>query len=92
MSVQSANEKILALAVFELRVLLSSHINDGSSEQTPVSVAAHLAYALHNQALAVLRGETFDITDALESVRRVDAQFGEHFFERFANAAAQSQA
>lgn len=90
MSLQSANEKILALAVFELRVLLSSHVDDGAPEQTHINVAAHLAYALHNQALAVLEGKTFDVENALESIRQVDKQFGERFSERFASAVAQA--
>lgn len=90
MSLQSANEKILARVVFELRVLLSSHINDGASEQTRINVAAHLAYALHNQALAVLEGKTFDVENALESISQVDRKFGEHFSERFAEAVAQA--
>lgn len=45
--------KILAFAVYELRLLLAGHLGSEATADPAVRAAAHLAYALHNQALAV---------------------------------------
>jgi hypothetical protein len=48
--------KLIASALYEIRLLLSSYI--GTEVDAPVDVrfAAHLAYALHNEALALVAG------------------------------------
>jgi len=38
----------------------------------PVRVAAHLAYALHNDALAVIDGKEFNIDEAISRIEAVD--------------------
>lgn len=77
--------KLIAQALNEVRILLASHLGSQSNSPTEVRVAAHLAYALHNQALAVMEGKSFSIDAALKGVRAVDRMFGEEFEKRFAS-------
>jgi hypothetical protein len=74
--------KILAFVVFELRALLSNHLGDFSEGNLSDSIAAHLAYALHNQALSVLEGRSFDTDEAIDAIAKVDEMFGEHFVKQ----------
>ena len=74
--------KILAFAVFELRLLLAGHLGSNAVGEPSVRAAAHLAYALHNQALAVLEGRQFNPTEAIEAIARVDQMFGENFVQQ----------
>ena len=53
-------DQVLAYAVYEIRLLLADHLGNGDAPDPAVRAAAHLAYALHNQADAVLHGDTFD--------------------------------
>ena len=77
--------KILAQAVYELRLLLSDHLGSNDNETQCETISAHLAYALHNDALAVIedRTEDFDITQAIAQIKQVDERFGEQFSSRF---------
>ena len=68
-------EKFLAHVMFEMRVLLSSHINTNSAPPA-TRQAADLAYALHNYALSAMAGKTFSTKDAIESVKGVDSKYG----------------
>lgn len=72
-------EKILAFAVYELRLLLAGHLGSNADGDPSVRTAAHLAHALHNQALAVLEGRSFNSDEAVEAIARVDQMFGENF-------------
>ena len=78
--------QILAFAVYELRLLLAGHLGTGASSEPAVRAAAHLSYALHNQALATLEGRTFDAAEALEAIARVDREFGESFVDQLMEA------
>jgi hypothetical protein len=49
----------------------------------PARLAAHLSYALHNEALAVIEGKTFDVERAIEKIRSVDKMFGESVANRY---------
>lgn len=60
-SAKDFEKRLLAAAVYELRVLLAGQLDDDG----PIGDAARLAYALRNQALAVLEKKPFDVTDAL---------------------------
>ena len=51
--------KILAQAIYEIRLLLSGYLGSQNKGDTSVREAAHLAYALHNEALAVIEGKDF---------------------------------
>jgi hypothetical protein len=80
--------KILAFAVYELRLLLAGHLGSGATEDLSVRAAAHLAYALHNQALAVLEGRSFDTDKAIEAIANVDKLVGESFSQQLVEIAS----
>jgi hypothetical protein len=82
--------RILAFAVFELRLLLAGHLAPDSGGEPAVRAAAHLAYALHNQALAVLDGNSFDPIQAIEAIAKVDKTFGENFVQQLSVAMRRS--
>ena len=77
--------RILAQAVYELKHLLNDHLGSTDKSLLSETVSAHLAYALHNEALAILenRPEDFDIEKAIENIRKIDARYGEQFGDRF---------
>ena len=78
--------KLLATALYELRQLLTSHLRD---EDVTIQTASRLAYALHNEALAIKEGKTFDIDKALEKIRALDKiagdDYSDYFIEQFRN-------
>ncbi|TWO72520.1 hypothetical protein FN976_05515 [Caenimonas sedimenti] len=78
--------QILAFALYELRLLLAGHLGPDSGSEPAVRAAAHLAYALHNQALAVLEGKSFDRAQALRAIAAVDERFGENFMQQLSEA------
>ena len=84
----SPQEKLLAFAVYEIRLLLAGHLGSQSTSELPVRAAAHLAYALHNEADNVLRGESFDAPQAVERLGAVDRMLGTDFQDRFAKASS----
>jgi len=66
----------LAWALYEIRVLLAGHLGSDNPGDPAVRQAAHTAHALHNQALAVLEGRSFDPATAVPALAFVDRQFG----------------
>ena len=82
MSVTLDENKILAFAVYELRLLLAGHLGNDAATDPSVRAAAHLAYALHNQALAVLEGKRFNASEAEAAIAAVDRLCGENFAQR----------
>ncbi len=79
--------RVLAQAIFDIRVLLSAYLGSQASGDPAVREAAHLAYALHNEALAVLEGRHFDPAEAIARVGAVDAMLGSKLapnFQKFA--------
>ena len=74
-------KRLLAAAVFQLRVMLSPHID--VRDKSPAGAAAQLAYALHNQALAVLDGKSFDVGAAIDALARLEPTLGKDFQEFF---------
>ena len=73
-------KRLMAAAIFELRVLLASHIGQ---EGTPAGVAADFAYTLHNPALAILEGRPVDVPAALDSLERLEPALGEKYLRQF---------
>ena len=75
--------KTVALALYQVRILLSSCL--GSQNDTDISVrqAAHLAYALHNEALAIVEGGSFDPEAVAQRLAAVDSMLGSQFAELF---------
>jgi hypothetical protein len=47
-----------------------------------VRAAAHIAYALHNEALAASEGKDFDLTTARSKVKSIDGILAEQVSER----------
>jgi hypothetical protein len=82
----SHQAKVLAQAIFEIRVLLSGYLGSENEGELVVRQAAHLAYALHNQALAVLEGKSFDVTESITGLAFADQVLGAGFTERFKQA------
>jgi hypothetical protein len=74
-------KRLLAAAVFELRVLLSNHLDP--QDHSAAGAAAQLAYALHNQALSALSGRPFDVAQALDSLARLEPQLGSAYLQHF---------
>ncbi|WP_229489157.1 hypothetical protein [Pseudoduganella namucuonensis] len=72
MSIDRAEVQLIANAMYEIRLLLSSYIGSENDAQLDVRVAAHLAYALHNEALALVEGKGFDVNAALRKVAAID--------------------
>jgi hypothetical protein len=74
-------EKLLAHVMFEMRVLLSNHIN---AQDAPAAVrqAADLAYALHNYAVSAMDGKEFSTKAAIDSIKGVDAKYGDTMASR----------
>jgi hypothetical protein len=72
-------KRMLAAAVFELRVLLASYI--GRADGSPASAAADFAYALHNYALATLEGRSFSVEEALGSLDRLEPILGRRYLD-----------
>ena len=75
-----AQTKILAQALYDIRVLLSGYLGSQNPSDVVVRQAAHLAYALHNEVLAILDGGTFDSQQAISQVEAVDRLFEQEFF------------
>ena len=93
MNTKEVQVKILAQAVYELRVLLSRHLGSTDNDTACEAISAHLAYALHNEALAVIenRPEDFDVDKALENIKALDERYGEQFGERFQKLASDTE-
>lgn len=83
MEADTVQAKVLAQAVYELRLLLASYLGSDCDAPPHLRQAAHLAYALHNQAEAVLAGQSFDVEAALASIGAFDRFLGSNYRERF---------
>jgi len=59
--------------------MLAGHLDSASPE---LRAAARLSYALHNQALAILEGGSFDPVAATESIATLDRALGENFMQQ----------
>ena len=86
MSTHQDQAKVLAFAVYELRLLLAGHLGSNNNSDASTRAAAHLVYSLHNEALAVLEGRDFDANAAVQAIAKVDAMFGENFVQQFTEA------
>ena len=66
--------RLFAAALYQIRVLLSGHV--GSNTNEPVTAAAELAYALHNEALAALAGNDVNVPAALQRLSKLQSLLG----------------
>lgn len=69
MGTDTAQVELIANALCEIRLLLSSYLGSKNDAPLDVRVAAHLAYALHNEASTLSVGGSFDVTTALARKR-----------------------
>lgn len=74
-------QQILAFAVYEIRQLLAHQLGNTDADPS-VLAAAHLAYVLHNQAEAVLRGNIFDPQQAIMALGEADRLLQTNFQAR----------
>ena len=79
-----AHRKAVALALYQIRVLLSGYLGPQAGGDISVRQAAHLAYALHNEALAILEGDSFDAEGVARRVAALDGMLGSDFTRQFA--------
>jgi hypothetical protein len=78
--------KTVALALYQIRVLLSGYLgSDNGAAEISVRQAAHLAYALHNEALAIVEGGSFSAEAVAQRLAAVDSMLGSQFAELFNN-------
>lgn len=82
----ATQEQVLAFAVYEIRLLLADHLGSDSTSDMSIRAAAHLAYALHNQAYAVLQGNAFDPEQATAALGGADRLLGTNFQARLSSA------
>jgi hypothetical protein len=69
-------EMLIAAALYEVRLLLAEYLGRENTAELPVRIAAHLAYALHNDADALLRGNQFQVDAALARIEAIDRILG----------------
>ena len=81
--IDELHAKVLAQAIYEIRLLLGDYLDEETGVDPEVRQAAHLAYALHNEALQVLSGGSFDIPASLARLEAVDLKLGSSFREGF---------
>jgi hypothetical protein len=89
MTDRSEPERLFAQALYEIRLLLADYLgswNVGSLNEVDLCVrqAAHLSYALHNDALRSLAGEAIDVGPAMAGLAAVDKMLQSDFVQRFA--------
>lgn len=82
MSTHNSQAKILAQGLYQIRILLSGYIGSEVEGDTSVKIAAHLAYALHNEALALLDDQEYDERFALSKIAAVDTMFNENYLHK----------
>lgn len=83
MDEHSAQTKLLAQTVYEIRLLLGNYLGSTNTEDPCARLAAHLSYAVHNEALAVVEGKSFDVALAIEKIKAIDKMFGESMAKNF---------
>jgi hypothetical protein len=71
MPLEDEKARLIASALYEIRILLSGYLGSDSEGDASVREAAHLAYALHNDAASVMEGGDFDLQAALERIKAI---------------------
>lgn len=72
MEIDNAEALLLASALYEIRLLPSPYLGSEVDAPMEVRMAAYLAYALQNEALAITERSNFDIDVALRKVSAID--------------------
>lgn len=68
--------KLFAMALYELRILLAGGLGSNNDAPQEIRLASHLAYALHNDALAVIDGKSIDVEAAISRIAHIDQIIG----------------
>ena len=92
MESEKNQNKLIALALYEIRLLLSSKLGSENDADKSTRVAAHLSYALHNEALAVIEGKDFNIEEALSKIKSIDSILSEKYSKHFLKQYYESRA
>ncbi|WP_460124617.1 hypothetical protein [Pseudomonas sp. S2_C03] len=73
---QSDQTRLLALGLLEIKTLLADYL--GSEVDAPMSVriAAHMAYALHNEAEAAYSNADFHLGHTIMKIAAIDQILG----------------
>ena len=72
--------KILAAAIYEIRILLVDYLGSNNKTDPSVRLSAHLAHALHNEAEMIINGgETFDIEFVKARIRNAEKMIGSKY-------------
>jgi hypothetical protein len=81
--VSQIETKVLASVLYQLRILLGTVAGPNASHE--VQLAWHLTYALHNDALAAIEVNGFDVEGALARIAHIDQIIGGNDGEKIAN-------
>lgn len=73
---QTAQTRLLALALIEIRTLLADYLGSDVDVPMSVRVAAHMAYALHNEAEAAYGNADFQLECATQKICAIDQILG----------------
>ncbi len=73
----------MAAAIYEIRVLLSAFLGSENKGDTSVRLAAHLSFALHNEAEDIINGNDFDLDSALEKIKAAEKIVGSNYVDGF---------
>ncbi|MHC8308283.1 hypothetical protein ACYZUC_01520 [Pseudomonas sp. GT1P32] len=73
---QTDQNRLLALALLEIRMLLADYLGSVVDAPTSVRVAAHITYALHNEAEAVYTNADFQLDHATQKIAAIDQILG----------------
>ena len=65
--VTEESHRIMAAAVYEIRLLLANYLGDDCDADPDVRLAAHLSYALHNDASAIMNGKPCNDVSEMKS-------------------------
>lgn len=72
--------KLMAAAIYEIRLLLSKYLGSKNESDDSVRLAAHLSYALHNDALSIIEGGGgFDVDAAKKRIRQAEVVVGHKY-------------
>lgn len=72
----TSEARVLAQALYEIRLLLGDSLGSDAQADINVRTAAHLAYALHNDAQAILDGRGFNVAEAVKRVAAINSVLG----------------
>jgi hypothetical protein len=85
MVANTTEAKLLAHALYEIRILLAPYLGSTAEGPLNVRIAAHLAYALHNEAFAIMERQNFDLEKSLAKIKAIDTILNVQDGSRFLN-------